>query len=74
MGFSKICQLERKQEMTEQEKYMKAAIKQAKKAYEEEVITVEIRIKIRWHMQRSQRSTGQAKNLVTGGLRAARCM
>lgn len=33
MGFSKICQLERKQEMTEQEKYMKVAIRQAKKAY-----------------------------------------
>ena len=77
--------------MTEQEKYMKAAIKQAKKAYdllevpigcvivhEGKIIgrgyNAEIQIKIRWPMQKSQRSTRQVKSLETGGWRDVPCM
>ena len=61
--------------MSMDEKYMKEAIRQAKKAYAlDETPIGEIRIRVHWHMQRLQRFERRVKSLVTGGWKNARYM
>ena len=68
--------------MTTDEKYMRAALKQAEKAYNLGetpigcVIVHEdgIQTRIHWHMLRSQQSRKQAKSLVTGVWKNVHCM
>ena len=71
--------------MTTDEKYMRAALKQAEKAYNlgetpigcvivHAVITDGIQTRIHWHMLRSQQSRKQAKSLVTGVWKNVHCM
>ena len=60
--------------MTTDEKYMRAALKQAEKAYNLGETPIGIQSRIHWHMLRLQQSRKQAKSLVTGVWKNVHCM